>query len=459
VAIDAPATCSALLVRISGSSPQTQSTLEEDGVWVTPCFDLAEAQQRTETVRPDLLIVELDGQRPGDWDACQQLSHVASQPLLVLVRDPSPHTRLAAFASGADDVLAQPFEPLELVARARALLRRGVVREPGPAILRHADLELDLDTHLARLGNQPLLLTPLEFRLLRVLLEHPQRAFSREELIARVHTFDNRLPSDRSIDLHVSELRAKLRDTSDAPRYIETLRGFGYRLPRVPAAPPRPADSAAQLAGKVAIVVGARGAGEQVARTLATAGASVVAMGSGPDVEPLALELCRDGANVRAAAIDVGNPVQLRAAIGQAQADLGSVDILVWAAGVALDVRLAELDDSTCDQVLGRGLGGALHAARELLPRMLDRGWGRIVIVTPLGGLAPQPGAAAACTVTHGLLGLTRALAAEVARSGVTVNAVCPTSGGAGYAAVGQAVRLLLTDGGTLSGQVLEVGV
>jgi DNA-binding response OmpR family regulator/NAD(P)-dependent dehydrogenase (short-subunit alcohol dehydrogenase family) len=451
VAIDATAACAALLVRISGGSPHTKATLEEDGLWVTTCFDVAQARQRTHTLRPDLIIVEVDGQHPGDWDACQQLVHVASQPSLVLVRDASPQARLAAFASGADDVLAQPFEPLELVARARALLRRAPQTMSNPANLRHDDLELDLDAHVARLGNRQVALTVVEFRLLRALLEQPQRTFSREELLARVHNFDDRLPSERSIDLHVAELRTKLGDNGHAPRYIETVRGSGYCLSRSAAPARLSAAPSAPLADKVAFVVGSSGGGRLIARILAGAGARVVVGASGPDVERLAGELTRDGLQARAVPIDPGNPDQLRAAIAEAAEALGSVDILVWTVGAALDVELAELDDSTWQQMLRRGLGGALLASRETLPHMFQRGWGRIVVVTPQGATV------AARTIGHGLLGLTRALAAETRHNGVTVNAVCPKSGGAGYEAIGEAVLLLVNDSGALSGQVLEI--
>jgi two-component system, OmpR family, alkaline phosphatase synthesis response regulator PhoP len=450
----APATASALLVRISGGSPQTQTTLEEDGLWVTPCFDVAQARQRTQTLRPDLVIVEVDGLHPGDWDACQQLVHVASQPTLVLVRDASPQARLAAFASGADDVLAQPFEPLELVARVRALLRRPPPASFSAAHLRHDDLELDLDAHLVKQGDRPLELTVVEFRLLRALLEQPQRTFSRGELLARVHDFDHRLPSERSIDLHVTDLRAKLGDTSHAPRYIETVRGSGYRLCRSSAPTRQSAVPAPRLADRVAFVVGSSGSGLSIARTLACAGASVLIGGSGADVEPLAGELTQNGLRAHAVALDPGKPSQLRAAIAEADAVFGSVDILVWTIEPAVDLELAELDDSTWQHMLGRGIGGGLLAIREVLPQMLRCGWGRIVVVTPNGSTV------AARTIAHGLVGLTRAVDTEIRHSGVTVNAVWPRSSGAGYdyTAIGQTVLLLVEDSsGMLSGQVLEV--
>jgi glutaryl-CoA dehydrogenase len=233
VVIDNPPTCTALLVCLSSDgSTQAHSILEDDGVWVTTCHDAEQAEQRIRGLKPDLVLVQVDGTKQEDWAACQRLTTSDGAAVLVLVRDAAPLSRVAAFACGADDVLAEPYEPLELTARVRALLRRSAARSAPPSVLRHQALELDLEVHEARLFGQPLPMTRLEFRLLRTLLEQPQRTFGREELLTRVHAFDDLLPSDRSIDLHVAELRAKLGDTTDAPRYIATVRGVGYRLAR-----------------------------------------------------------------------------------------------------------------------------------------------------------------------------------------------------------------------------------
>ena len=228
---DTPPACAILLACLHGLPGRAQQALEAEGFWVSVAGELDEALWRLRALDPELLIIQTDGRQAAGWQACQQLVEAASQPVFVLVDDPAVEARVAALASGADDALSTPLEPLELVARARALLRRGRGRPiSDQSTLRHHALELDLEGYLAWLDDQPLALTPLEFRLLRALLERPRHAFSRDELLARTHGLDESLASERSIDLHVTELRRKLGDSARAPRYIQTVRGVGYRL-------------------------------------------------------------------------------------------------------------------------------------------------------------------------------------------------------------------------------------
>lgn len=427
--IDAPAACSAVLVSLSGSPSNTQQVLEREGIWVTVSRDLTDAVQRLHRLPPDLLVIQMGGRVPEDWQQCQRLIEAGSQPTLVLVEDPAVEARLAALTSGADDVLAAPFHPLELVARTRALLRRSPLREPGPAVLRHRELELDVEGHLATLRGQPLPLTPIEFRLLRTLLENPRRTFSRDELLARVHVFDDRLSSERSIDLHVAELRRTLGDSAEAPQYVETVRGIGYRLARgqetMRLEAPR---QEGELSGRIALITGAgRGIGEAIARTLATAGAGVVvAARSSPEVEAVAADLRGRGQRAEAVTCDVTQAEQVRATVAATIERLGALDILVCNAGLAASVPTQAMDDALWEQLLAVNLSGAFYTARAALPHMLERQWGRIITIASTAGKIGFRYSAGYCAAKHGLLGFTRALALEVAEKGITVNAVCP---------------------------------
>ena len=298
VVIDTSAVCSALLVTLSGLPGRVQQALEQDGFWVTTSQNPAEALWRLQTLRPDLLILQLDGRHPEEWQQCQRLGEVGGQPLLVVVDDPAVESRLAALASGADDVLASTFHPLELAARARALLRRGAVKEPSAPVLRHRELELDLEGHLAALGGRPLALSPLEFRLLRTLLENPRRTFSRDELLARIHVFDERYSSERSIDLHITELRRKLGDAPHAPLYLETVRGVGYRL----ALPNSESQNGQEReVPGWRLMIGDRDVSEDAARLLQGAEAAVVvAATSRREAEAVASHLRRRGLRAEA---------------------------------------------------------------------------------------------------------------------------------------------------------------
>ncbi|MBI4492951.1 MAG: SDR family NAD(P)-dependent oxidoreductase, partial [Chloroflexi bacterium] len=435
--VDAPVACSVVLLCLSGRPGQAQQALEEDGLWVTPCHDLAQALRRLQTLRPDLLVLQVEGRRPEDWQACQRLAEAGGPPILVLVEDAAVETRLAALASGADDELARPLHPLELAARARALLRRAPAREPGSALLRHRDLELDLEGHQAMLQGQPLPLTPLEFRLLRALLESPQRTFSRDELLARVHVFDDRLPSERSVDLHVAELRQKLADSAELPRYIETVRGVGYRLaPGTGASPSVSLQAQEALSGRSALVTGGgRGIGRAIAETLARAGAAVVvAARSGDEVEAVASALRGQGHRARALGCDVTRPEQVRAAVAATVEWLGALDILVCNAGMAASVPVQQMDEALWERLLATNLSGVFYAARAALPHMLERRWGRIIAIASTASKIGYPYSAGYCAAKHGLLGLVRALALEVAQQGITVNAVCPSFAATGLA-------------------------
>jgi NAD(P)-dependent dehydrogenase (short-subunit alcohol dehydrogenase family) len=175
------------------------------------------------------------------------------------------------------------------------------------------------------------------------------------------------------------------------------------------------------LNGKHAVVTGAsRGIGLAIARALLAQGARVTLM-------------ARDAAALEAAAAGLGGATAWRtmdvtdpAAVAQAFAQAGAVDILVNNAGQAASAPFGRTDDALWQRMLDVNLTGAYHCIQAALPGMVDAGWGRIVNVASTAGLTGYRYVAAYCAAKHGLVGLTRALALEVAGRGVTVNAVCP---------------------------------
>ena len=174
---------------------------------------------------PDLLI--LDVMLPGEdgLSIARRLS--GTLPILMLSAKGEDIDRILGLEFGADDYLAKPFNPRELLARIKALLRRSH-KPPTNDSVRFGEYVLDLARRTLHKNGISVALTSAEFALLKVLASHPGRVFTRDDLVAVASDGPDRLPFDRSIDARVARLRRKLDDASDAPRYIRTVWGTGY---------------------------------------------------------------------------------------------------------------------------------------------------------------------------------------------------------------------------------------
>jgi NAD(P)-dependent dehydrogenase (short-subunit alcohol dehydrogenase family) len=183
-----------------------------------------------------------------------------------------------------------------------------------------------------------------------------------------------------------------------------------------------------RLAGRNALVTGGgRGIGRAVALDLARAGASVaVSSRTRAEVESVAAEARALGARAVALAADVSSSAQVASLFKEAREALGCLDILVCGAGVAPSAPLAKTPDELWRSALETNLSGAFYCLREALPSMSAAGWGRVVALASIAGKTGYPYIAAYAASKHGVLGLVRCAALEVASAGVTVNAVCP---------------------------------
>jgi len=182
------------------------------------------------------------------------------------------------------------------------------------------------------------------------------------------------------------------------------------------------------LAGRNALVTGGgRGIGRAIALDLAAAGANVaLAARTRAEIDAVAREALAAGVKAVALQADVADPASVRALFRDARAALGDLDILVNGAGVAPTAPLVKTTDEQWRQAIEVNLSGAFYCLREALPSMTARGWGRVVNVASIAGKTGTPYIAAYAASKHGLLGLTKVAALEVAARGVTVNAVCP---------------------------------
>jgi two-component system alkaline phosphatase synthesis response regulator PhoP len=213
--------------------------LEHEGFTVLCAYNGRTAEQLSHQHRPALLLLDQDLPLIGGLELCRTLHEAdeASAAIFVLSQRPDELSKLLAFGAGADDYLALPMHPRELLARVMAVLRRvsAELARPGK-VQRCGRIELYPERHEARAAEKLLALTSLEYELLAVFVAHPGRIYSREELLRRLAGFLRGEPFDRTIDIHVSNLRRKLRAALGAEVPIETVRGVGYRMREAPAA-------------------------------------------------------------------------------------------------------------------------------------------------------------------------------------------------------------------------------
>jgi DNA-binding response OmpR family regulator len=221
--------------------------LERDGFAVVTAADGPAALDAIETYQPalvvlDLMLPELDGR--AVIRAVRRDEEAGKTPILVLSARGTTIDRIAGLEDGADDYLPKPFSPAELVVRVKAILRRTAsaseareselgasdspTRSSGGRIT-HNDLVLDPERHEVTIAGAMVQLTHVEFRLLQTLLEADGRVLSRDQLLDAVWGAEQSEVLDRTIDVHIRRLRDKLGDDPDAPRYVATVRGAGYR--------------------------------------------------------------------------------------------------------------------------------------------------------------------------------------------------------------------------------------
>jgi DNA-binding response OmpR family regulator len=207
-----------------------RSYLEQSGFSVVEAGDGQTALIQARREKPDLVILDLGLPVMDGLEVARVLRRESNTPIIMLTARIEDTDKIVGLELGADDYVTKPFNPRELVARVRAVLRRsGAAAEPASQRLSAGPLILDMPGHAATLNGRMLDLTPTEFELLTVLLQNPGRVFSRLELLDRVQG-DAYEGYERTIDAHIKNLRAKLGDDPRKPRFIQTVFGVGYKL-------------------------------------------------------------------------------------------------------------------------------------------------------------------------------------------------------------------------------------
>jgi DNA-binding response OmpR family regulator len=179
--------------------------------------------------KPDLIVLDIMMPEMDGLEFMRQHRRERETPIILLTARVEDADKVLGLELGADDYVTKPFSPRELTARVRAVLRRAGQSPPEASLLRMAEVSLDLAGHVVRVGPRLVDLTPSEFDLMAALMAAPGRAFSRLELLDRIQgtSYEG---YERTIDVHIKNLRAKLEPGSDKSSYIETVYGVGYRF-------------------------------------------------------------------------------------------------------------------------------------------------------------------------------------------------------------------------------------
>jgi DNA-binding response OmpR family regulator len=205
--------------------------LNRDGYRVLAAYDGIEALRLARESHPDLIVLDLMLPGLDGLEVCRRLREESDVPIIMLTARTTENDRLSGLGLGADDYVTKPFSPRELAARVRAVLRRipEEVLMRGPEEIKYGELTINFRKHEVDLAGMLLTLTPIEFKLLGVLTREPDRVFSRAQLIDMSvgYDFDG---FDRTVDVHIYNLRRKLEAVSGHSVKIKTVYGTGYKL-------------------------------------------------------------------------------------------------------------------------------------------------------------------------------------------------------------------------------------
>jgi DNA-binding response OmpR family regulator len=203
--------------------------LKRDGYGVLAAYDGQEALDLARRKQPDLIVLDLLLPELDGTDVCRLLRAESRVPIVMLTARSTDDDKLLGLDIGADDYITKPFNPRELVARVRAVLRRTTPEEAPADDVQFGDLTISFVRHEVFASGRTVNLTPTEVRLLETLVKEPGRAFSRADLLDRAFGYDYD-GVERTVDVHIMNLRRKIEPEPGRPRYVATVPGLGYRF-------------------------------------------------------------------------------------------------------------------------------------------------------------------------------------------------------------------------------------
>ena len=216
--------------------------LENEGYEVTAAYDGAAAVELAKKENFDLIVMDVMMPGLSGSEACMQIREFSDVPIIMLTAKDAETDKITGLTLGADDYITKPFRPLEMIARVKSQLRR--YQKYNPA---HSDtgetssaasednlvcgsLTMNIKAHTCFLGETPLVLTPTEFSILRILLENTGNVVSSEDLFHKIWQDEYYSKSNNTITVHIRHLREKMGDSMDKPRFIKTIWGVGYKI-------------------------------------------------------------------------------------------------------------------------------------------------------------------------------------------------------------------------------------
>jgi two-component system KDP operon response regulator KdpE len=213
----------------AGIRKVVRDSLEREGHEVTTCVDGREALERLEEEEFDLIVTDLSMPRTDGLELVREARRRSAVPILVLTVKHEEREKVRLLDAGADDYVTKPFSTAELLARARALLRRTGIPSDKPVLTRWADVEVNLEARSVVKKGRPVHLTPTEFSLLTVLLSKPGAVWTHRQVLAAVWGTTAGVTND-TLRVHMGSLRRKLEDDPNRPRFIRTEPWVGYRF-------------------------------------------------------------------------------------------------------------------------------------------------------------------------------------------------------------------------------------
>ena len=205
-----------------------QAYLSRSGYQTISAYDGNSALDLWRSEKPDLVLLDLNLPGKDGMDVAREIRKVDLTPIIMVTARVDEVDRLIGLEMGADDYITKPYSPREVVARVKAVLRRASQQKEEPALMQVGRLSIDAPMHVVKIDDNHIDLTPTEFDILTLLVSQPGRVFTRLQLLEAAQGISYE-GYERSVDVHIKNLRQKLRAVDPDTNYIETVFGVGYR--------------------------------------------------------------------------------------------------------------------------------------------------------------------------------------------------------------------------------------